>query len=309
MDKQIKLRAFEISNKSLSQSSQILVNLKDKLDKSICVNERRMRLNSDDPKQEEDLLSAFQTNKNTLFATMLRIAPGSNIQHIDETLFQKPNLSISDLLSTELNTSAIYKSHYYFALSSQYLVTNLPMTTTITRLQTYINWLLDELFELSPVIELKEEYDLDHVQSFTIRDAEMSTDTKTDANKGKNPEPSSMMKEITNLAMDKIKGLFQHAADYEDIDFSELISAKLVIQLKKVTESTPDEIKKALSATLKPMADLDNISFKTRHGTTVKGSELPKTKSVTVDTTDTGKINEQTLFQQMELFIKELENV
>ena len=183
------------------------------------------------------------------------------------------------------------------------------MTTTITRLQTYINWLLNELFELSPVIELKEEYDLDHVQSFTIRDAEISTDTKTDANKGKNPEPSSMMKEITNLAMDKIKGLFQHAADYEDIDFSELISAKLVIQLKKVTESTPDEIKKALSATLKPMADLDNISFKTRHGTTVKGSELPKTKSVTVDTTDTGKINEQTLFQQMELFIKELENV
>ena len=87
MDKQIKLRAFEISNKSLSQSSQILVNLKDKLDKSICVNERRMRLNSDDPKQEEDLLSAFQTNKNTLFATMLRIAPGSNVQHIDETLF------------------------------------------------------------------------------------------------------------------------------------------------------------------------------------------------------------------------------
>lgn len=59
---------------------------------------------------------------------------------------------------------------------------------------------------------------------------------------------------------------------------------------------------------LKPVSDLDNISFKTRSGTSVTGNELQKTKLVEVDTTDTGKLNEQTLSQQMELFIKELEN-
>ncbi|HHF7198942.1 hypothetical protein MY955_06215 [Haemophilus influenzae] len=56
------------------------------------------------------------------------------------------------------------------------------------------------------------------------------------------------------------------------------------------------------------MSDLDNISFKTRRGASVTGSQLEKSKMVEVDTTETGKLNEQTLLQQMEIFIKDLEN-
>ena len=157
MTKQVKLRAFEITNSNISKSVQLATLLKQKLENSPSSNERRMLLSADDPKKEEDLISYFDTSKpNIVFATMLRIAPGENVQHIDDNLFKKQNFLISDLLNTKLNTSAIYKDHYYFLLSNRFVVTNLSGRTTITRLQTYLNWLLDELVEINPVIELKE---------------------------------------------------------------------------------------------------------------------------------------------------------
>lgn len=311
MVKQVKLRAFEIVNNTMSKSVQVANLLKQKLDNSKSSNERRMILNIDDPKKEEDLISHFNTERNNIvFATMLRIAPGDNVQHINETLFKQVNFSISDLLNTKLDTSAIYKNHYYFLLSNRFVVTNLPGRTTITRLQTYLNWLLNELIELNPVIELKEEYNLKSVRSFTIQDPANENNRNINSTVNDNAGTSivSKVKNLTGLAEDYLKGLLVNTEGLDDIDFSQLVSAKLLIQIKQPTKQSPDEIKKAFSAILKPVSDLDNISFKTRSGTSVTGSELQKTKQVEVDTTDTGKLNEKTLFQQMELFIKELEN-
>ncbi|HDR1062539.1 hypothetical protein ACFGYE_02590 [Pasteurella multocida] len=311
MNKQVKLRAFEIVNNTVSKPLQIAALLKQKLDSSQSSNERRMLLSKDDPKKEEDLISHFNTEKDQLvFATMLRIAPGDNVQHIDEKLFQKANFSISDLLNAKINTSAIYKNHYYFLLSNRFVVTNLPGRTTITRLQTYLNWLLNELIELNPVIELKEEYDLSNIRSFVIQDPNNDNSINIDATQQDNSGSSmvSRFKDITHLAVEHLKEFFIDAEDFDDIDFSQLVSAKLLIQIKRPTKNSSEQIKKAFSAMLKPVSDLDNISFKTRNGTSVTGSELQKTKQVEVDTTDTGKLSEQTLFQQMELFIKELEN-
>ncbi|HDL5699924.1 hypothetical protein [Glaesserella parasuis] len=311
MSKQIKLRAFEIVNNAISKNLQVANLLKQKLDSSTSSNERRMLLSEDDPKKEEDLISHFNTDRNNVvFATMLRIAPGDNVQHIDETLFQKANFSISDLLNAKLNTSAIYKDHYYFLLSDRFVVTNLSSRTTITRLQTYLNWFLGELLELNPIIELKEEYDLSNVRSLVIQDPENKNTTNIDSTAKDNTNSTvvSKFKDITHFAIEHVKELFADAEDLDEIDFSQLVSAKLLIQIKKPTKNSPEDVKKAFSAMLKPVSDLDNISFKTRNGTSVTGNQLQKIKQVEVDTTDTGKLNEQTLFQQMELFIKELEN-
>lgn len=311
MSKQIKLRSFEIANNAISKNLQVANLLKQKLDSSTSSNERRMLLSEDDPKKEEDLISHFNTDRNNVvFATMLRIAPGDNVQHIDETLFQKANFSISDLLNAKLNTSAIYKDHYYFLLSDRFVVTNLSSRTTITRLQTYLNWFLDELLELNPIIELKEEYDLSNVRSLVIQDPENKNTTNIDSTAKDNTNSTvvSKFKDITHFAIEHVKELFSDAEDLDEIDFSQLVSAKLLIQIKKPTKNSPEDVKKAFSAMLKPVSDLDNISFKTRNGTSVTGNQLQKIKQVEVDTTDTGKLNEQTLFQQMELFIKELEN-
>lgn len=311
MTKQVKLRAFEITNSNISKSVQLATLLKQKLENSPSSNERRMLLSADDPKKEEDLISYFDTSKpNIVFATMLRIAPGENVQHIDDNLFKKQNFLISDLLNTKLNTSAIYKDHYYFLLSNRFVVTNLSGRTTITRLQTYLNWLLDELVEINPVIELKEEYDLSNVKSFVIQDPSNNNKTNLEETYKNNAETSitSKFKDITNIAIEHLRELLKDANDLEDIDFSQLVSAKLLIQIKKPTKNSTEDVKKIFSAMLKPVSDLDNISFKTRGGKSVTGSELEKTNQVDVDTTDSGKLNEKTLLQQMEIFIKDLES-
>lgn len=311
MSKQIKLRAFEITNNAVSKKIKISNLLKQKLDSSTSSNERRMLLSEDDPKKEEDLISHFNTDRNNVvFATILRIAPGNNVQHIDNELFKKANFSISDLLNAKLNTSAIYKDHYYFLLSNRFVVTNLSSRMTITRLQTYLNWFLGELIELNPVIEIKEEYDLSNVRTLVIQDPENKNTTNIDTTAKDSSDSSvvSKLKDITHFAIEHVKEMFADAEDLKEIDFSQLVSAKLLIQIKKPTKNSPEDIKKVFSAMLKPVSDLDNISFKTRNGRAVTGSELQKIKQVEVDTTDTGKLNEQTLFQQMELFIKELEN-
>ena len=64
--------------------------------------------------------------------------------------------------------------------------------------------------------------------------------------------------------------------DLQDVDLSQIVSAKLLIQLKNPTKKSPEEVKKAFSAVLKPVSDLDNISFKTRRGASVTGSQLEK---------------------------------
>lgn len=306
MNKQVKLRAFSILQNKLSKTISVSGLLKKTLLNSKSSNERRMRLSEDDPKKEEDLISHFNVEKdNFIFATMLRIAPGNNVQHIDESLFQKANFSISDLLNAKLNTSAIYRDHYYIGVSNNFIVTNLSSRTTITRLQTYLNWLLKELVDLSPVIEFKEDYDLASIKSFVIQDPQQHNKRNIEDSQTENSPFLSRLKE---LASDQIKSLFKDAKDLQDIDLSQIVSAKLLIQLKAPTKKTPEEVKKAFSAVLKPVSDLDNISFKTRNGTSVTGSQLEKAKLVEVDTTESGKLNEQTLLQQMENFIKELEN-
>ena len=65
--KNLKLRAFEIQNNELSQSNSGLLSiLSQKLRGSVAQN-RRMRLNVDDPKNEEDLVSVFTTDYYSIF--------------------------------------------------------------------------------------------------------------------------------------------------------------------------------------------------------------------------------------------------
>lgn len=137
----MKLRAFTIDNPDFNQrSTDILSALRSKLVTSENANARKMVLNEQDENKEADLISNYNhdsTDQEPLFCTMLRIAPGNNVQHVSEILMGKNLFSLDELDEDELNrAAAIYKSHYYFALTDKFLVTNLPGNRTIRQLQT-----------------------------------------------------------------------------------------------------------------------------------------------------------------------------
>lgn len=99
------------------------------------------------------------------------------------------------------------------------------------------------------------------------------------------------------------------AKSLTDLELANLISAKLVIEFNKPKKNDSDALKKAYAAMLKPISDLDHVQIKTRDNKQLKkGSDILRTKTVDVDQTDKGSINENTLIQAMAIFINELIN-
>ena len=86
----MKLRAFTIDNPDFNQrSTDILSALRNKLLTSENANSRKMVLNEQDENREADLISNYNhdsADQEPLFCTMLRIAPGNNVQHVSEVL-------------------------------------------------------------------------------------------------------------------------------------------------------------------------------------------------------------------------------
>lgn len=305
----VKLRAFEIINSDMKKKqSDIGDKLRAKLQKSTAVHDRRMLLNAEDPQKEEDLISDFAKNNSAgdpVFCTMLRVALGNNVQHIDSTLFSKKNFTIAELNSSVVNAEAIYKNHYYFAVNNNFLITNMPGNLTITRLQTYLNWLLNELYELNPLIAEDAMPELSNIKDIIVKDP-ISGNTITPV-AGKPTFGKSF--NIGKAALELVRHALTDAKDISDHQLEQMISAKLVIEFKKPKKDDDEQMRKAFGALLKPVSDLDNFEFMTRNNKKIiKGKKILRVKDVTIETTDSKLLNEAQLSQEMNKLIRELEN-
>lgn len=303
----IKLRAFEITNTDINKMhSDVKDKLKSFLKNSKTVNERRMLLNTEDPQKEEDFISNFSKDNllmDVIFCTMLRVAFGNNVQHINTHLFEKPNFTIEELNNSTLDTDSIYKNHYYFALNNNYLVTNLQGNITITRLQTYLNWLLNDLYEISPLLAEEIVPSISDIKDIVVKDTSIYP-TKESEN---STQRSSF--DLGKIALNLIKNALIDSDKLSDIELEQMISARLVIEFKKPKKSDSESLKKAYSALLKPVSDLDNFEFVTRDNKKIiKGKQILRIKEVSIETTDSGLLNEAQLSQEMIRFIRDLEN-
>lgn len=171
-NKTVKLRAFKISNASFTQgASRLKEELFRTLQDTKTAKERCMVLSEEDNTKEQDLISNYLMNSDeqSLFCTLLRMAPGKNVQHITDNLLEQPTFNIESLGNEQLKTNSIYKRHFDFSINGDYLVTNLPGNITITHLQTYLGFFLkNERIELTPVIKTPEEVSLGDLSSATF---------------------------------------------------------------------------------------------------------------------------------------------
>lgn len=309
----MKLRAFTIDNPDFNQrSTDILSALRNKLLTSENANARKMVLNEQDENREADLISNYNhdsADQEPLFCTMLRIAPGNNVQHVSEVLMGKNLFSLDELDEDEINrAAAIYKSHYYFALTDRFLVTNLPGNRKIRQLQTYLNWLLGTLYELTPMIDTVQVDSLRDIKNITFQDSAIYPWTSQE--KGTGSSIGEKMINIRHIAADWLRSILASQTDVkylDEIELEQMISAKLIIQFKRQRKNSPEEIQKAYGALLKPIADLDDIAITDKNGKVLmNGKSIQKTKTVKIDRTTTGKPNEQTISQEMRTFLLEL---
>lgn len=318
--KLVTLRAFEIKNSSLSKaSSDAKVTLVKKLIEIKQAKDRCMLLNPEDKNQERDVISYFKESlqSGSIFCTMLRITSDKDVQHITDTLFEKEVFSLDDIETSRIDASAICKSHYYFSMNDNFLVTNLPLNKTIIRLQTYLSWFLNnDLLEFTPLISAKDQTRLSDLKAIIVKDPEpisAPTSTALAVSSGNSTSVTSTESQksikLSQKVFDILKRSMSDTAQLDELALSQMISAELLIKFKKPRKMSEEEYKRALGAYLKPVSDLDNVSFKRKDNKTeVKGKDLLLTKAVSVETTQTGKLVEQQLLQEMSKFLVELKN-
>jgi hypothetical protein len=303
-DKRIMLRAFCIKNDKITQAnSGLLDTLSEKLTES-AANDRLMRLNPEDVKREEDLISDFNVNgHNFVSGVMLRLAHAEDVPNIPEEYLTREKIPLVELDSIEAGSSIIYKEHYYFLLDNDFVITNLLSNITITRFQTYINWLLKKergpnFYEFTPMVVKQPGIKISEINKITVKDLSVAS-----------ADEQAVGQKKFSLSLDSFTNLLSDVDSLDDMVKNNIISAELLIKFTKPRKMSDEDYQKIMGAYMKPISDSDNISFSTkRGGPKIKGSDVLKIKPVNVDLTETGKISEPHLYQEMEIFLREIKN-
>ena len=304
--KTVILRAFRFSKElTLTSPSDDILSQTKKCLESTIAEEREMQLNQGDETRESDLLSGYEIQKGNIFAIMMRIAPGADDTHIDDTLMKKNSFSIGEMKRFSTADRAIYKSHYYICFNNDFLVTSLPRTTNIARFETYLNWLLNShYYTLVPVVIPTPDITLADIDSITVK-------PQTSRKRGSNDEQSiikSRWLDITEEFLHKIPELlFGDSQSLSDIEWQNVIAAEIILKIKNKSKFKDDEFQKVFGSLLKPVSETDQIVLKNKRGESIKGSEILKIKPVDIEITENKFLVEPALHQEMARFIDELE--
>lgn len=306
--KSINMRAFKINNPDPTKyCSGIRISLENKLN-NVIAKERGMILNTNELKQEQILISNFDSNdsKQSLFCTMLKMEITDNVQQVTDRLLNLQKFTLDELDSQNIQSAGVYREHFYFSVLNDYVVTALlPLNRTIKPLQTYLSWFLkDETIELYPMIEKIDDYKFCDLKTAVFEDSSVNKSSPNVTSASEN----TIGNKIKQISVEMLKSLFKESDDFSEISQLEsIISAQLLIKFNKPKKMTDDDYQKILGASLKSIGDLEDVKFKTKDNKKiVSGSELHKTKEVKIELTSNGSIVEEQLKQEMAHFLNEL---
>lgn len=299
--RKIKLRAFKIENNNpANKQSPLLKMLSSKLTNSKNINERRISINKDDA--EEDCISNFDDARKSIFLswTIIRIAVADSVKQINSNDFSMKKAPIEILNAVGNNNNYVCKNICYFATDGENIVTNLPTNRTITSYQTYLNEYLKnergvELFEFTPIVCPPPDIKVKDLKSISF------SPQISKINKEKNNIDVSFL----DIAKDKLSGLLDIVPNFDKFIESEVLSVELVIKFAKGKKDT-DDYNELLGKVIKPVADLESITFEKKNKEKITGEEILKTKLVEIELTENKYINEGQLYQEMERFLNEL---
>lgn len=299
--KKFTLRAFEISTTNPNDdASTCLSDIVKALDSDSNIAEKRL-MALDGENSVQDFLSSYDVNKSYLFGSLMRVKPGSQLSEIPESLLSSSKISQSDLKG--INKNLIGIDLYYFFLTKKYLITTLKSSFPIKRLETYINWLIqnNKLYSFYPCVD-----------SSTVKAKDVKEIIFSDSNDGNsfgnalkdNEEKFFFVKELPNkllsflgLPSNTICEILNHG----------LVSSKVSLSFKKNKNKDESSYKELLSAPLKPVSEIDNVKYKTKEGKIISGREVLRTKNVEIELVEKDIISEPQLIQEMQRFAMEID--
>ncbi len=303
--KDVILRAFRIENNDLTtRNSALFETLSEKLS-TTRVGDRRLLLNDNDPNREEDLISNFHINpeSNLLAASVLRIVAGDDTVSIPDHVFNESRFSLNDLDALN-GIASVLKDTQYFMVSGNTVIACWFGNKTIKSLQTYINWLLERergqfIYDLTPVSS--------PVSAPAVKELKQVIMAESSSMGGVINGEGSFGSKMIELKEAAMRLLLDDTPSLDESILGEMVSARLYIKFnKKPREMSQDDYDRNYGLLMKPISDLEDVRYVTKSGKSISAAEILLTKKVQVDMTTNNQISEQSLFLEMETFLREI---
>lgn len=297
--KKVKLRLFVINHTFVSTEERLLITLLQSKIENSRVRTRCMPLSINNPDTEKDvLLDCTVLDNNVVKGLMLRFAPAEGTPSIDNSIFERQKLNLNEIVTASNRDEYIEKSHYYFYIKDNLLVTNLQSNIVISRFEAYINWLLEDVrgdnsYSFTPKLAPPP-------SDLKMADLKMVT-MKRPILKQRQSESGSVMRsvDVTRMA---IEDVVSAVPDIEKLIDDEIITARLVLKINKPRKLSESAYQEQYGFLMKEISESENIVFKTRDGSSFTGAQISITKESLIEKTDSGNINEQQLYLEMERF-------
>ena len=302
MVKSVKLRAFKFDNPDIkAYHSDAQQKLADKLQNTL-IKDRGMLLNEGDPLEETDYIAHFHTTPSgVLIGAVVRTTIAENTPNMTNEMLNKQNIVIADLQMVN-GKNLLVKYLYYFAISEDYLVTNLRGSQKITSFQTYLNWLLqnevvDKPYCILPVIKKYEMVNYNKVKGIKFQAPRPNKET--------HEQQKTIIKKFRNIKKQLLSSdLFNDVKDIDEIINNDAVTIDILLKFAKQPDANED-YEAQIGNIINNIVDTSTVSLNTKNGQ-VKLGDVEYIDVVDIETTETGLLSEQQLYEQMEDVIKNL---
>lgn len=248
---------------------------------------------------KSDLISDFlrtTKGKPIIAGTFLRIANSAEVPIITEDMLKQNQFKVSTINENASDKEKTCLDYFYFCMSDEKLIVTLDSRSTINRMETYVNWLLNTKesgtnVSFNPI-----------VGGSAISVADLKKITINNGSSifvgGKDSTEKNKRASIIDLTKDVLQQLFTDANSLGDLFDENICSAQLVIKFTRPKTMEPEEYKrKTIGAALKSIEDPESVKLQT-NGKKLKGHEVLMTEPIEVDDED-GVISEQEVYQKM----------
>ncbi len=301
----IKFRAFTISQDlPINENIQLLEKVSEKYSRTIA-KERLMKLSSAENDHENDIINNAIYGDNFIFCSLMRLDLDTNARNVPDAFLANKSFPFDSLQSEEAKSN-IYKKHFYFCFNNKFLITNLPGNYTITIFQTYINWFLhseERQYMFVPLVCSNNVAKLSDIKSVIFNSTNLSSN-----NTGKNIETpkETMYNKVVDLGIAYIKELVSDTISLSDKELQQVVSAKLLLNIKRPKLMPEEEYQRKFASIMKPIADGDNVQYELKNGKKIKSQDMAVTTTAKIELTDKGYPVEEQIKQEMIKFLNEV---
>lgn len=305
--KSIKLRKLEISTNNIITSSLNIIDILSERLRGTHLSDRLLPLRHEDADSDADLLSYYVITGQGIKGVILRLKKTDETHTLPNEFLERNSVPTNELSEIERTNNYATKDMWYFYINNSYMVTTLRSNITPTGTQVYLNWLLESLrgstkYELSDVTCLPEGLKLNEISQISLKNASL-VDIPPNSIDNVSTQMRRNIPQNMILTIRNILGL--DIATFERLTEENIIQAEILLKFVKPKSWTKENYNRTTQNLLRPISDADDIEIVTKDKRKFKGNQIKKTKIIHFSDTLNSGLNEEELWQEMEVFLNE----